>query len=153
MPKCTGKDRLDAFKGCGKEVPNFRGGSNVYKLCYKCNQKRLAQNKPKKKPTGEYALFEAIWATRPHESFISGEPLDKYYGTDFWVNLFAHVLPKKNYPKFRLYDKNIVLLTPYEHQILDQGTEDQRRKYARECRCSWINLFDLKRKLIKEYES
>jgi len=64
---------------------------------------RYTQNKTtivksKKKPTGEYALFLAIWGVRKHVSFISNELLAYTPHNAFWVNCFAHVLSKKQYP-------------------------------------------------------
>ena len=60
MPICKGKDRLDAFKGCGKEVQKY--GNSTYKLCIRCNSKRLLDKKTPKKATGQRELFDEIWA-------------------------------------------------------------------------------------------
>ena len=94
-----------------------------------------------KKPTGEKALFEALWATREHVSFVSGLPVNPIAHT------FAHVLPKGLYPKFRLYDKNIVFLTPEEHYEFDFGTATSRNKLSG----NWGKLFNLAEELKKEY--
>jgi len=109
-----------------------------------------------KKPTGESALFDAIWKTRPHVSFISDKPINIEYHSDLWYSIFAHVLSKGMYSKFRLLDRNIQLLLPEEHTIFDQGTEDQRQKYAQMCEndgggCDWQRLYDLKSELLQEY--
>ena len=68
------------------------------------------------KPSGELALFMAIWASRPHVCFITGEPI-----REFNVSCFAHILAKGSYPKFRLYDKNIMLVTKQAHYEYDNG--------------------------------
>ena len=151
MLVCTGKDQGGAFKGCGDPVSKY--GSAIYKLCVFCNKKRLSKNRAAKKPTGEANLFEKIWGEREHFSFLSGKPLDGYTG-DLWYNLFAHVLSKaqNKYPEFILYEKNIVLLTPKEHDLFDKGSSSQRRKYAEETGCIWDKLFELKSELIEEYE-
>jgi hypothetical protein len=142
---------MTQYKGCNKSVSVY--GNVRLKLCPFCNKKRLQEDKEPKKPTGEAALFEAIWSTRKHVSFISNQPLDMYRGTDLWYNLFAHVLEKaqNRYPKFKLYDKNIVLLTPREHDLYDKGTAEQRAKYAEETGADWNKLFELRKELIEEY--
>src|ERR1035437_4451523 len=55
---------------------------------------------PTNKPTGELALFRALWDTRKHVAFISRREIVFFHPT-----FFAHVLAKgKNkYPKFKLY--------------------------------------------------
>ena len=71
----------------------------------------------------------------------------------------AHVLAKgqNKYPKFKFYKKNLILLTEYEHQLLDAGTIEQRQHYAEYCeqnggKCDWQKLFDLKEELLEEYK-
>lgn len=106
---------------------------------FKSTQKKL---KPRKKPTGELAFFNALWAVRPHVSFVSGKPVQ------FAPITFSHILNKNVYKKFRLYDKNIVFLTPEEHFALDHGTEEDRIKLGGD----WNKLYKLKEELRKEYE-
>lgn len=85
-------------------------------------------------------LFQSIWATRPHVSFISGEPIRNF---DHWC--FAHVLPKGTYPDLKFSADNIVLLTREEHRIFDQGTQKERLEYKKaHPRCEWALLDDLK---------
>lgn len=106
--------------------------------------------------SGQMALFQVIWNTRERVSFISGKPLAKYEGTNLFPNLFAHVLSKaqNKYHKFKLYDKNIVLLTPEEHTLLDHGSEDQRQKYkANNPSADWEKLYNLRDQLKNEYIS
>ena len=104
---------------------------------YRTDEKYLkAKDKAKKhiipQPTGEGALFQAILAVRPHVDFVTGEPIPNasYYNCH-------HVLKKSSYPKFRLFDKNIVLLTNDNHDAIeslalsDMIAEDDRwQKYA-----------------------
>lgn len=61
-------------------------------------------------------MFVAIWNSRPHVCEVSGERIK-----DFNVSCFMHILSKKAYPKFRLYDKNILLVTPEVHHRYDCG--------------------------------
>jgi len=65
---------------------------------------------------------------------VSGLPLH------FNVSIFAHVLSKKQFPNYRLTDKNIQLLTPLEHHLWDQGTDEQRQKYAKVHNADWSIL-------------
>lgn len=96
------------------------------------------------KKTGQIEVFLDIWEERQHVSFLSGSLLPK-----FNVSLFAHVLSKaKNkYPEFKLYKKNIILLTPYEHMLLDHGTKSQREAYG----FNWDKIESLKQELLDEY--
>lgn len=138
--------------GCEKERWLTKPSLN---LCAVCNKKRLNSKKELKKPTGEKIMFEQIWDERPHKSFLSGDSLDGYYGHESWYALFAHVLSKaqNKYPAYKLYKKNIVLLTPFEHHLLDHGTEKQRSDYATENKCSWDEIYKLKEELKNEYKS
>lgn len=95
-----------------------------------------------KKVTGEGVLFKAIWNTRPRKSFISGENL----GSDGYPWMFAHVLPKKKYPEFRLLAENIVLLTQEEHFLFDNGVRSTLTGKG------WQKLFDLEHKLKELYK-
>ena len=98
----------------------------------------------KKKPSGEAVLFKAVWETRKHKSFITGEDL----GQDGYPWHFAHVLPKKGYPEFRLLDRNIVLLTQEQHSKWDQGLRSELM-----LRPEWKKMFELEEKLKEEYKS
>tara|TARA_R110002126_G_scaffold86464_1_gene208625 strand:+ start:30540 stop:30989 length:450 start_codon:yes stop_codon:yes gene_type:complete len=119
-------------------------------LCAYCNKKRLNSKKEPKKATGEAAMFREIWEERDHSSFLSGESLEGYYGKDKWYSLFAHILPKGTYPGMRLKKHNIVLLTPFEHFLLDQGTETNRTKYGEKFKCDWNKIYELKYELLNE---
>lgn len=135
-------------KACGNRERQWYG------KCTKCWNWNTFTEKTigKKKPTGEKELFDDIWEDRVHKSFISGKPLDQYHGTDFYVNMFAHVLAKGKYPKFRLEPENIVLLTPEEHTLLDHGTIAQRKKYSEEnLWVDWDKLFEHREYLKEKY--
>jgi hypothetical protein len=127
------------------------------KYCDRCNKARLFEKKVKSgfapKPTGELVMFEIIWNSRMRVSYLSGKSLEHYYRTDFWINLFAHVLAKGRYPKFRLKMENVILLTPEEHFMFDQGYKELRDKYAKENGCDWQKVYDLEEKLRKEYQT
>ena len=105
-------------------------------------------------------LFKQIWLYSNRRSFISGLHLRHLMNTPYFLNIFAHVLSKKQYPYFKYYAGNIVLLTPGEHGLFDQGTEEKRKKYAEDFREStggkqgvdWQRLYDLRERLKEEYK-
>ena len=115
--------------------------------------------KPKRvKSEGLIILYKEIAKERELKSFVSGVDLSKV-SKDFWRNLFAHVLAKgqNKYPKFKLYKKNIVLLSPKEHDLYDNGTEFEREEYARNMMkqgivVRWQKLYDLREELLTEYK-
>jgi len=103
----------------------------------------------------EKILMETIIATRKHISFITGQKINNIS----YANC-CHVLNKKNFPNFRLLDKNIVFLDNcyprLEHFLYDMGTEDQRQKYAEEMKeqgiiVYWPKLYNLAAELKIEY--
>lgn len=98
--------------------------------------------KQKKTVTGESAMFNEIIQDRFPKSFVSGDKIDNpnFFNCD-------HVLTKQNYPEFRLYKRNVVLLTEQEH--LDRhslGKEELLKKDAR-----WQKYFDFYDELKEEY--
>jgi len=101
----------------------------------------------------EIELYHSIWEERDHVSYLSGKPLVRE-GSSFWHNQFAHVLAKgkAKYPKFKLFSKNIILLTPEEHNLLDFCSESDREKYGVNKECSWKKVYEYKESLIKEYK-
>lgn len=109
----------------------------------------------------EIIIFKHLWAVLPKKSYISGLWLREFENTPFFLNIFAHVLPKRQnaYPYFVHYFKNITLLTPGEHALLDQGTEEQRIQYALDLEqasggkqtADWGKLKKLEEDLKKEY--
>lgn len=101
--------------------------------------------KYKPKNTGEYVLYETIWATRPHVSWLSGAEL----GEELNVMCFSHILSKGAYPGFRLYDKNIILKTPQEHH----DWHNILREKLLEKNHDWQKVFDLEQELKEEYHN
>lgn len=140
------------------------------KLCHGGNQERLAERKSvvvdkpttiakkglkrkkayvyKKTATGEGILFEAIWTSRPHISFLNKEPL----GQDAYAWFFAHVLRKAKgfWPEFKLYDYNIILLTRKQHELYDQYVNSP--EILIDLDPLWKRVFDLRKELLKEYK-
>ncbi len=109
----------------------------------------------------EVTLFKILWKILPKKSFISGLPLKQFENSPYFFNCFAHVLSKSRskYPHFRLYAKNIVLLTPEEHRLFDQGTDAQRKDYSKiissnsgKIKVDWDKLYRFADELKAEYE-
>ena len=121
-------------------------------LCRACNDKRLtdkaegreregiATKRPQRKPSGQLSLFRAIWASRPHVSFISGKPIKNPTPINFF-----HIMGKQAYPKFKLYDRNIILTTRREHELWHQDRGRLRDLPE------WKKVFDLYERLKAEY--
>ena len=104
--------------------------------------------KYRRKVTGELVLFQAIWNTRKHVSFLNDKPL----GEDAYVWYFAHVLRKAkgHYPKFKLYEKNIILLTKEQHDLYDLNVRNP--EYLTGLDARWQKVFDLRDELLLEYD-
>ncbi len=101
------------------------------------------------------AIFKEIWIHSNKRSMVSGLFLREFMNTDLFFNCFAHVLAKgqNQYPYFKYYAKNVVLLTPGEHALLDQGTEEARISYALDVpSADWRPLYALRDELRKEYK-
>lgn len=148
---CHGQERLIVKK----ILPN--------KYCQIGNQARLkalkearessSTTKPKKsqfkqsKPTGERILFETIWNTRERVSFLDGKSL----GDCAYAWNFAHVLRKAkgHYPKFKLLDRNIILLTKRQHELFDENVRNPEFLIAKDVR--WKKVFELREELRNQY--
>lgn len=114
--------------------------------------KRKSPLKRSYKPTGELKVFMEIYEDNKSNwvSKLSGIALghkDHY----LFINQFAHLLNKKKYPKYRLRKENILPLTPHEHQLLDFGTQKQRKDYAETVECDWDIVYDKIEQLKKLY--
>jgi len=60
-------------------------------------------------------MFLLIWNKRSHKSEVSGDFLGKEPLTTF----FHHILPKSKYPELDLIEENIMLMTPDEHNNVE----------------------------------
>ena len=110
------------------------------------------------KSTRELDRFREIWVERTHKSFLTNKPINididpdtGEFDIELFVKFFAHVLPKGRYSLYRLNKDNIILLLPYEHTLLDQGTKDQRKEYEKKYNCSFQIIYDLADKLRHTY--
>ena len=123
-------------------------GNRMRKSFAGYNEHGRIKQKPKE-VTGEKELFEELWSTREHKSWLTGASLKPYeekmdeeqcwHKHPLWVNLFHHVLNKKNYSWFRLLHDNIIVILPQEHLdlhslsmdklIIKYGKENMKRYY------------------------
>ena len=95
--------------------------------------------------TSQRQLFAFLRIVRKPISFISGLPVD----TNSAVT-YAHVWPKGSHPELKLFFFSIVFLTFQEHRLFDQGTAEERAKYAERTGANWAKLDERKEKL-REY--
>jgi hypothetical protein len=117
---------------------------------------------PRPSQITEMLLFKQIWAHSDKKSFLTGLWLREFVNTPFFPSLFAHVLPKgqNKYVYFKYYSRNIILLTPGEHALYDQGTEEARIQYTLDVEeqsggqatCDWAKLKALEIELLAEYK-
>lgn len=122
------------------------------------------ENYPSIKPSemAQIMVFRLLWTSLPKKSFLTGLWLRNFENTPFFRSCFAHVLAKgqNKYPYFKTYTKNIVLLTPNEHHLWDNGTAEARISYSQEVekqsggktKANWAGLEALAEELRGEYK-
>lgn len=99
---------------------------------------RRRSTKNKKLVAEELALGERLFNSRGMRSEVSGVYLGSCYDHCF----ASHILTKGASPKFRLYHKNIVLMTWEEHHMW----EFQRHQLIGRPEWKWVfQLYDLLR--------
>lgn len=116
--------------------------------------------------TGELEIFDIIRSERPFVSEISNRDLSVFYNTSFYVNCFAHIIPKNGCNRLVFIDKqaknkilrlnkdNIMLLHPEEHSLVDVGTEKLRDLYATKYPSTNFDIFfNKKEELIESIKS
>ena len=147
--KCKGEncDRVDYIIGRG--------------LCYLCYGKHTLKKQSEKKEKGgkdlqqrhgkepqsdrtEIDIFNEIWEQRPHKSEIDGAPLLPK-GHKFWHWQFSHCLPKGLYPKLKLDNDNVVLMTWEQHQLWEFYPHKLQDKEE------WKWLFEKRERLKQKY--
>jgi len=72
-------------------------------------------------------LFAWLWDEAKDKNGIvicpyTDEKLNRFYNKEMWFQCFAHLLPKGRYTYFKLNPKNIRVVFPDFHKIIDQGT-------------------------------
>jgi hypothetical protein len=75
-------------------------------------------------------MFKHIYfkAKKPIKCMISGRDItDCMNGPiNHWIRFYAHILPKGKYTYWKLNPRNIIMLHPEAHHIVDQGTQEDR---------------------------
>jgi hypothetical protein len=105
-------------------------------------------------------MRNTIWNRSNKKSVVSGLWLREFLYTPLFVNCFLHILPPDKFPYFKYYFKNIVLSTPGEKGLWDQGTEEERIGYSLEieeqsrgkCTANWAILKSLDEELSAVYK-
>jgi hypothetical protein len=100
------------------------------------------------------AFRKDIWDKREHKCFVTSLPLDKFENTVFFKNMFAHVLRKSAYPRYRFNPDNIVLLHPLDpdiHTLFDNCIYDAMKMFEKRTKYSFKGLFELEYKLHDQY--
>lgn len=117
---CEGHD--GKYNHCDQEryiACKSRGQCQWCSEIWKREQKKLKgkTGKPKvNKASGQLAVFLKIWNERPHLCQVTGDPIPYF---DLWG--FMHLLSKKAYPRFMLYENNILLVKRSIHTQYDDG--------------------------------
>lgn len=114
--------------------------------CKACNAiakgKKVKKIKYNKKVTGEKDMFMEIWGERPHYSEVSGQ----WLGNEAQSWFFAHILPKKNFPNFRLEKSNVMLMTQDEHYAFDMTLKSKLKQNE-----MWDHVFRKAEELRNKY--
>ena len=129
------------------QTEQYLWARGMCKICAskKPKEKSGLKEVPKKesyKPTGELALFQSIWATRPHVCAVCKCKLEEF---NAWF--FSHILAKSSFPRFRLYEKNIVLKCVNHH--INWETKPNSELVKKDPR--WEPIIKLHDELIQEY--
>lgn len=121
--------------------------------CFKHqNEEKLKQEQPLFK--NQMEIFNYLWDTKPHISEISERKLTSQRGSLLWRCYFMHVLPKGKFPKSKFDPNNFLLGHQEEHTLIDQGTEEQRKKYKEQYPdTNWDIFYDKQKKLKEEYNA
>ena len=128
--------------------------------CIQCVLKgRIKGFKPKKETNkfnhldfkSQVKLFEYVWKSRKHKCYVTGEDLNRYNGSNQFLNLFGHILRKSAFKEFKYYVNNIVLICPEVHAHFDNSPLDKILKYEEETGNSFKILFELEEKIYLEY--
>jgi hypothetical protein len=133
------------MKNC--KAPNCISPAQSHGFCFRHGYLRTDAKKPQrtiktrsdKKPThtidfgfdDQISMFEALWENSMDERRwiickYTLQRIDGFRTTPLFLNCFAHILSKKNYPYFKLNPDNIRIVHPNFHKIVDQGTFDDR---------------------------
>lgn len=77
-------------------------------------------------------VFKMAWQIYPRKSIITGLWLRDFENSELFMNVFTHVLDKREYQYFRHFIGNIRLTTPLENAAWTSGDEKDRISYCQE---------------------
>lgn len=84
-------------------------------------------------------MMVELWALCKGKSQVSGKPLHEPAHPMFH-HQGSHLLAKGRYPDYRLDKRNMVMVTPDEHQLwTDKGPEGLRYTFGW---MEWVKVFD-----------
>jgi len=115
---------------------------------------------PRASEVAQRLIFNTLWSHVPKKSIISGLWLREYENTPLFPNCFLHVLPVAKFKYFRHYLRNIILVTPGEKGLWEQGKEEERIQYALDfedktkgrCTAEWGKIKTLEAELLLDYK-
>lgn len=88
-------------------------------------KKRAVKLKPKRRATGELALFRLLYDKQGGLCAITGLPLLPPGHEHFHVQ-GSHLLPKGGYPRARLWEDNVVMVLTTEHNRWERVKDKAR---------------------------
>lgn len=105
--------------------------------------------------TTQIEVFKHVYfkADKPVKCLISGWDItDCMDGSiEHWVQFFAHILPKGKFLYWKFNPRNIIMLHPAAHQIVDQGTQENRDLYPKWNWEAWDNEVELAKHEYNKY--
>ena len=138
-------------KCCGESGMIMTRSRGLRQQCELKRKKEKKKQETKKQNNGselsESDVFRSIWVKQARVSFVTGKPLRDQTNARAWY--FSHLLAKgKNkYPRFKYYEKNIVLMEFEEHQLWEY------HKYRIKDDPQWKHVFELEQELKQEYKN
>lgn len=148
--------KLKTCLGCGK--PKILYGHGYCVSCYprfvpkkaiRTNVK-ASEHKRKDNRLSQTYAFEKAYYMWNGNNFLTGEKIPK---DELSYSNCAHVLSKKQYEWFRFYTRNIVMLSPEQHNLYDNLTEDSlRKRIEQHPEENWQKLLNYAYELLSEYE-
>jgi len=89
-------------------------------------------------------MFDCLWDNARNEAGrvicpYTDIDITNLKGKGIYYSCFAHVLCKKNYPWFKLNPRNVRVVSPVFHTLVDQGTSEQRAKHPEWKFFQWYN--------------
>ena len=114
---------------------------------------------PRVSEVTETLIFQEIWKRIPNKSFVSGLWLRELHRTSLWKSCFHRVLSVREYPGFKYFAGNIILLTPGERSLYTQCTEESLIHYSLEIEektqgrgtANWDVIKNMEAELLVEY--